>query len=36
VTEKGVERIIESPLTADELISMSNSANVLRKALDSL
>jgi L-lactate dehydrogenase len=36
VTEKGVERIIESPLTADELISMSHSANVLRKALDSL
>ena len=36
VTDKGVERIIESPLTADELISMSHSADVLRKALDSL
>jgi L-lactate dehydrogenase len=36
VTDKGVERIIESPLSSDELISMSHSANVLRKALDSL
>jgi L-lactate dehydrogenase len=36
VTDKGVERIIESPLAADELISMSHSAEVLRKALDSL
>jgi L-lactate dehydrogenase len=36
VTDKGVERIIESPLTVEELISMSHSANVLRKALDSL
>ena len=36
VTDKGVERIIESPLTADELISMSHSADVLRKAIDSL
>lgn len=36
VTDKGVERIIESPLTAEELTSMSHSADVLRKALDSL
>jgi L-lactate dehydrogenase len=36
VTDKGVARIIESPLSSDELISMSHSANVLRKALDSL
>jgi len=36
VTDKGVERIIESPLTADELISMSHSADVLKKAIDSL
>src|SRR5664279_2508139 len=36
VTDKGVERIIESPLTADELISMSHSADVLKKAIDTL
>jgi L-lactate dehydrogenase len=36
VTDKGVARIIESPLSSDELISLSHSANVLRKALDTL
>ncbi len=36
VSESGVERIIESPLTSQELASLSNSANVLRKATGSL
>ena len=36
VSEGGVERIIESPLPSQELASLSNSATVLRKAIDSL
>ena len=36
VSDKGVLRIIESPLSQDELALMSKSASVLRKALDSL
>ena len=36
VTDKGVSRIIESPLSAEELTLMSHSADVLRKAIDSL
>jgi L-lactate dehydrogenase len=36
VSDKGVIRIIDSPLTPSELSSLSNSAAVLRKALDSL
>jgi L-lactate dehydrogenase len=36
VSDTGVVRIIESPLSASELVSLSNSAQVLRKALDSL
>jgi L-lactate dehydrogenase len=36
VSENGISRIIESPLSKDELASLSNSAGVLRKALDSV
>jgi malate/lactate dehydrogenase len=36
VTDKGVSRIIESPLSAEELTLMSHSADVLRKAINSL
>ena len=36
LSEKGVARIIESPLSASELASLSYSAGVLRKAIDSL
>ena len=36
VSENGISRIIESPLSQDELASLSNSAGVLRKALDSV
>jgi L-lactate dehydrogenase len=36
VSDSGVEKIIESPLTSQELASLSNSANVLRKATGSL
>jgi L-lactate dehydrogenase len=36
VSDSGVTRIIESPLSSEELRSMSHSANVLRKAIDSI
>lgn len=36
VTEKGVTRIIQSPLAPDEMNSLAKSAGILRKALDSL
>jgi L-lactate dehydrogenase len=36
LSENGISRIIESPLSQDELASLSNSAMVLRKALDSI
>jgi L-lactate dehydrogenase len=36
VSENGISRIIESPLSKDELASLSNSAEILRKALDSI
>jgi L-lactate dehydrogenase len=36
VSDKGVIRIIESPLTPSELSSLSSSAAILRKALDSI
>ena len=36
VSDSGVTRIIESPLTSIELDSLSNSASILRKAIDSL
>lgn len=36
VTDKGVSRIIESPLSSSELDRMSHSAKILRKALNSL
>ena len=36
VSDSGVTRIIESPLSAEELKSMARSADVLRKAVDSI
>jgi L-lactate dehydrogenase len=36
VSDRGVTRIIESPLSSSELGALSNSAEILRKALDSL
>jgi len=36
VSDGGVTRIIESPLSSEELNSMSHSADVLRKAIDSI
>jgi len=36
VADSGVTRIIESPLSSEELRSMSRSAHVLRKAIDSI
>jgi L-lactate dehydrogenase len=36
VSDTGVTRIIESPLSAEELRLMSHSADVLRKAIDSI
>jgi L-lactate dehydrogenase len=36
VSDSGVTRIIESPLSSSELSALSNSAKILRKALDSL
>jgi L-lactate dehydrogenase len=36
VTDKGISRIIESPLSPDELSSLSNSAMILREAISSL
>jgi L-lactate dehydrogenase len=36
VSDKGVLRIIESPLAADELKSMTHSSQILRKAIDSI
>jgi L-lactate dehydrogenase len=36
VSDRGVIRIIESPLAAEELASLSNSADILSKAIDSL
>jgi L-lactate dehydrogenase len=36
VSDNGVTRIIESPLSSEELASMSHSADVLRKAIDSI
>lgn len=36
VSDTGVIRIIESPLSSEELASLSHSAKVLRKAIDSL
>lgn len=36
VSDTGVTRIIESPLSSEELASLSHSAKVLRKAIDSL
>jgi L-lactate dehydrogenase len=36
VSDSGIKRIIESPLSEDELKSMSHSAEILRKAIDSI
>ena len=36
VSGNGVNRIVESPLSPSELRSLSNSANILKKAIDSL
>jgi L-lactate dehydrogenase len=36
VSDKGITRILESPLSDSELVSLSNSAKILRKAIDSL
>jgi L-lactate dehydrogenase len=36
VSDSGVTRIIESPLSSEELKFMSHSADVLRKAIDSI
>jgi len=36
VSDSGVTRIIESPLSPSELAALSNSAKILRKAIDSL
>ena len=36
LSDKGVARIITSPLNSEELDSLSRSAGVLRKAIDSL
>jgi len=36
VSDSGIKRIIESPLSPEELASLSNSAKVLRKAIASL
>jgi L-lactate dehydrogenase len=36
VSERGISRIIESPLSKDELESLSKSAAVLRKAIESI
>jgi L-lactate dehydrogenase len=36
VSDSGVKRIIESPLSSEELKSMSHSAEILRKAIDSI
>jgi L-lactate dehydrogenase len=36
VSDSGVKRIIESPLSPEELKSMSHSAEILRKAIDSI
>ena len=36
VSDRGVMRIIEFPLSAEELTSLSNSASILRKVIDSL
>jgi L-lactate dehydrogenase len=36
VSDKGINRIINSPLTADELQSLSHSSKVLRDAIDSI
>jgi L-lactate dehydrogenase len=36
VSGRGVSRIVESPLSPSELRSLSNSANILEKAIDSL
>jgi L-lactate dehydrogenase len=36
VSGNGVSRIVESPLSLSELSSLSNSANILKKAIDSL
>src|SRR5450759_851890 len=36
VSDSGVTRIIESPLSSEELASLSHSSKVLRKAIDSL
>jgi L-lactate dehydrogenase len=36
VSDSGVSRIIESPLSTEELESMAHSADVLRKAVDSI
>jgi L-lactate dehydrogenase len=36
VSDSGVTRIIEGPLSTEELSSLSNSAGILRKAIDSI
>jgi L-lactate dehydrogenase len=36
VSDRGVTRIIESPLSSSELAALSNSAKILREAIDSL
>lgn len=36
LSEKGIERIIDSPLSAEEMVSLKHSASVLRTAIDSL
>jgi malate/lactate dehydrogenase len=36
VSDSGIKRIIESPLSPEELKSMANSADILRKAIVSI
>jgi L-lactate dehydrogenase len=36
VSDNGVTRIIESPLSSSELASLAHSAEILRKAIDSI
>ena len=36
VSESGVKKIIQSPFSADEVVSLTNSADILRKAIASL
>ena len=36
VSDKGVNRMIQGPLSSEELASLSHSANILKKSIDSL